>query len=162
MSSPLPLSELKTTEWKTIYHNIVSLHGMYHDATFKVDEGGTRTERNVTLRFASGGGLATDETCCAILVRYMQSNGCRIISHVSRTATVLQDDLIRLFAEAKYAICYAVGAVVLEQRLDNNLFRVRYATELRDGLTYNQAAREFGRCVMHMLECEGKLNGDGP
>lgn len=49
--------------------------------------------------------------------------------------------------------------VVLEQR-SNGKFRVTYGKQVRDNLTYGAAARELGKCVMHSLACNGKLDND--
>lgn len=40
----------------------------------------------------------------------------------------------------------------------NKLFRVTYGAQVKDNLTYEQAAREFGYCVFHALACDGKLD----
>ncbi len=37
-------------------------------------------------------------------------------------------------------------------------FTVRYFKQVKPGLTYAAAAKEFGRCVMHALACEGNLD----
>lgn len=37
------------------------------------------------------------------------------------------------------------------------LFRVTYGLEVRDRLTYAEAAQEFGHCVFHALECADRL-----
>lgn len=37
-------------------------------------------------------------------------------------------------------------------------FKVVYGKQVRDGLRYGAAAREYGECVFHQLACEGKLD----
>lgn len=49
------------------------------------------------------------------------------------------------------------GPLQLEQR-GKDSFRVTYGKEVKDRLTYAQAAAEFGRAVMHWLACEGLLD----
>lgn len=41
------------------------------------------------------------------------------------------------------------------------LFRVTYGAQVHDGLTYLQAAKELGSCLMHCLACEDKLDNEG-
>lgn len=36
-------------------------------------------------------------------------------------------------------------------------FRVTYGAQVEGGLTYEEAAREFGLCVFHALACDGLL-----
>lgn len=47
--------------------------------------------------------------------------------------------------------------VTVEQNA-RGLFRVTYGQQVKDGLTYSEAAREFGKCVFHALACDGKLD----
>lgn len=45
----------------------------------------------------------------------------------------------------------------LEQRgIDS--FRVTYGKQVTDRMTYNEAAAEFGSCLMHSLASMGKLD----
>lgn len=37
-------------------------------------------------------------------------------------------------------------------------FTVIYGLQVRRGLTYTQAAHEFGECLFHLLACEGHLD----
>lgn len=37
----------------------------------------------------------------------------------------------------------------------DGLFRVQYGQQIRSGLTYTQAAHEFGECVLHAAACAG-------
>lgn len=39
-----------------------------------------------------------------------------------------------------------------------NRFSVTYGLQAKDGLTYSEAAHEFGLCVMHALTCAGKVD----
>lgn len=47
--------------------------------------------------------------------------------------------------------------VKLEQHTDDLTFRVTYGNEVVDRLSYEDAARNLGECVMHALACNGKL-----
>lgn len=47
-------------------------------------------------------------------------------------------------------------AVALWQRA-NGKFIVTYGLQTKDQLTYAQAAREFGECVMHACTCAGEI-----
>lgn len=40
-------------------------------------------------------------------------------------------------------------------------FTVTYGKQVRSGLSYAEAAREFGLCVFHALACDGALNNEG-
>jgi hypothetical protein len=52
--------------------------------------------------------------------------------------------------------------IKIEQHEDTRaLFRVSYGAQVRDNLTYIEAAKEYGLCVFHALACEGKLTNDG-
>lgn len=67
---------------------------------------------------------------------------------------------------SKYRICaeYSEGlafTVRIEQRGENGRFRITYGLQVKDGLTYADAAREFGECVFHALACEGRLGNQG-
>jgi hypothetical protein len=48
-----------------------------------------------------------------------------------------------------------------EQRGQNGLFRVTYGAQIKDGLTYAAAAKEYGQCVFHALACNGSLGNQG-
>lgn len=73
-----------------------------------------------------------------------------------------------------YRVCHAFGnktwpttdleglPIKVEQRGENGHFRVTYGLQVKDGLTYAQAAHELGECIFHWLACEGKLGNDGP
>jgi hypothetical protein len=37
-------------------------------------------------------------------------------------------------------------------------FIVTYGLQVKDHLTYSQAAKELGCCIMHSLACEGELD----
>lgn len=39
-------------------------------------------------------------------------------------------------------------------------FRVSYGLQVREDLTYDQAAKELGAALMHHAACEGRLNND--
>lgn len=48
--------------------------------------------------------------------------------------------------------------VKIEQ--SDNRFTVTYGKQVRRGLSYVDAAREFGLCVFHALACDGALNNE--
>jgi hypothetical protein len=51
--------------------------------------------------------------------------------------------------------------VKIEQHEDTRaLFRVTYGAQVRDNLTYTEAAKEYGLCVFHALACDGELNNE--
>lgn len=37
-------------------------------------------------------------------------------------------------------------------------FTVTYGKQIKTGLTYNEAASEYGACIMHSAACAGKLD----
>ena len=39
-------------------------------------------------------------------------------------------------------------------------FRVTYGMQVKNELSYNEAASELGACIMHRAACEGLLNND--
>jgi hypothetical protein len=47
--------------------------------------------------------------------------------------------------------------IQLRKRSANN-FAVTYGKLVKVGLTYAEAAKELGQCIMHALACEGKLD----
>jgi len=52
--------------------------------------------------------------------------------------------------------------VKVEQRQNKAaLLRVTYGLQVKDGLTYAQAARELGECIFHALACDSILNNEG-
>lgn len=51
--------------------------------------------------------------------------------------------------------------VILRQQGPDD-FTVRYGQQVKEHLTYAQAARELGSCLMHGLACEGKLDNSEP
>jgi hypothetical protein len=54
------------------------------------------------------------------------------------------------------------GTLTIAQRGQNGLFRVTYGLQVKEGLTYEQAAHEFGECLFHWLACEAKIGNIGP
>ena len=53
------------------------------------------------------------------------------------------------------------GAVVMYQR-GRDKFDVVYGLQVHAGLTYSQAAMDFGCCVMHYEACNGRLDNRMP
>ena len=51
------------------------------------------------------------------------------------------------------------GYPVTLHQSGRDAFRVTYGLQIRDGLTYGQAANELGMCLLHGLACEGKVKG---
>ena len=41
------------------------------------------------------------------------------------------------------------------------LFTVTYGLQVKQNLTYAEAARELGECIFHALACDGKLDNQG-
>lgn len=41
-------------------------------------------------------------------------------------------------------------------------FRIQYGLQIKDHLSYADAAKEFGECVFHFLACESKLDNETP
>lgn len=48
-------------------------------------------------------------------------------------------------------------AVTLHQT-GKDRFTVTYGLQVREGLTYGEAAKEYGECIMHSAACAGKLD----
>ena len=46
------------------------------------------------------------------------------------------------------------------EQYGGGLFRVTYGLQVKRGLTYADAAKEFGECVFHALACDGKLDNN--
>ena len=51
----------------------------------------------------------------------------------------------------------ANGYPVIVRQSDNRTFSVQYGKQLTSGLSYTEAAQEFGYCIFHALACEGKI-----
>ena len=51
-----------------------------------------------------------------------------------------------------------VGFPVRLYQAKNGKFSVLYGAELHDGLSYDEAAREFGLCLLHALACTGRID----
>ena len=51
-----------------------------------------------------------------------------------------------------------VGFPIRLYQHKNGEFSVLYGSELHDGLSYADAAREFGLCLFHALACVGRLD----
>lgn len=75
---------------------------------------------------------------------------------------------------AKNALCFATGGAnpfkdaprgsqLIELRQQaRDRFSVRYGLQLRERLTYGEAARELGACIMHAAACDSKLDNREP
>ena len=48
------------------------------------------------------------------------------------------------------------GIRLIQNGLDR--FNVVYGMQCRDNLTYAEAARELGECIMHALACDGAID----
>ena len=54
---------------------------------------------------------------------------------------------------------YEDGIIELWRTTSNpNSFAVVYGLQMESGLNYNQAALEIGRAILHVAQCEGKLD----
>ena len=47
--------------------------------------------------------------------------------------------------------------IALDQQ-GKDRFRVTYGVQVKEGLTYAEAAKELGVCIMHALACDGRLD----
>lgn len=55
------------------------------------------------------------------------------------------------------------GAFSLKvEQTGKDRFTVTYGLQVRRGLTYTQAACEFGYCLFHLMACEGRLDNRMP
>jgi hypothetical protein len=67
--------------------------------------------------------------------------------------------------EDKMKLCHTVTdadyPVKLEQST-NGKFRVTYGLQIKSNLTYGDAAKEYGACIMHSVACLGLLDNDVP
>lgn len=64
-----------------------------------------------------------------------------------------------------YEITKAGFPIRLEQseaKARGNLFRVTYGQQVRDSLSYREAAQELGGAIMHAAACEGLLDVHQP
>lgn len=50
------------------------------------------------------------------------------------------------------------GMDITLRKRSNNSFTVVYGKQVHNGLTYANAAKELGECIMHALALEGKLD----
>lgn len=58
-------------------------------------------------------------------------------------------------------ICYAIeiGGLPIElAQRGRDSFRVTYWKQVKDRLTYAEAAKELGECILHALACESLLD----
>lgn len=52
--------------------------------------------------------------------------------------------------------------IIVEQAQNKTaLFTVTYWLQVMTGLTYIEAMTAFGKCVFHVLACNGQLNNEG-
>lgn len=63
----------------------------------------------------------------------------------------------------KIKTCYQIKdlpfGITLEQT-GKNSFTVTYGLQVSTGLTYSQAAKELGLCIMHAAACAGTLDNE--
>ncbi len=60
-------------------------------------------------------------------------------------------------------LCYQQAEFGLKLEQAGNkagLFTVTYGLQVVRGLTYSEAAAEYGSCLMHALACEGRLDNE--
>ena len=55
-----------------------------------------------------------------------------------------------------------VGFPVRLYQSETGKFSVLYGSEIHDGLSYGEAARQFGRCLFHALACVGRIDNGRP
>lgn len=61
--------------------------------------------------------------------------------------------------DAKDKISPSIMLICLEQRrVAGKKFRLTYGLEVKDDLTYEEAARALGLALLHHLSCEGVLD----
>lgn len=63
----------------------------------------------------------------------------------------------------KPKVCLELEELEYPVRLEQtgrNKFNVVYGLQVKEGLTYEQAALELGSCIMHALACASKLCND--
>lgn len=58
-------------------------------------------------------------------------------------------------------VCYqnnglAFPVTLYQNGVDN--FTVEYGKQVRSGMNYAEAASELGKCIMHALSCDGKVD----
>lgn len=61
----------------------------------------------------------------------------------------------------KKTTCHEIGDLAFPIRLEQtgvDRFTVTYGKQVKRGLTYNDAALEYGAAIMHALACDGKLD----
>lgn len=51
-----------------------------------------------------------------------------------------------------------IAGFVVELATKGKKFRVTYGAQVKENLTYAQAAKELGECILHALACEGKIS----
>lgn len=59
-------------------------------------------------------------------------------------------------------LCHSVkgeglGFPIALYQTDIDRFEVRYGRYGRTGLTYSEAAEEYGECILHALACSGRI-----
>lgn len=50
--------------------------------------------------------------------------------------------------------------VKVTQRKNGKTFTVQYGAEVKRGLSWEQAAAEYGQCVFHAAQCAGLIQDD--
>jgi hypothetical protein len=64
----------------------------------------------------------------------------------------------------KRHICFQVDLAFPIQLIQTgrDRFTVRYGKQIKERLTYAQAAKELGECIMHARACDGELDNRMP
>ena len=65
--------------------------------------------------------------------------------------TVFEFGGVNFFRDAKYPALITA----LQSESGRRLFTVAYGLQVKQGLTYEQACREIGICVLHLQCCNG-------
>lgn len=57
----------------------------------------------------------------------------------------------------KIVFSEVIAGFVIELAAKGKKFRVTYGLEVKEELTYAQAAKTLGECILHALTCGGKI-----
>lgn len=77
-----------------------------------------------------------------------------------------EEVIVEADGDTRMKNCFECGegasTIILEQHPDSLLFRMNYGRQVRDNLTYAEAATELGGCIMHLQACADLLDSSGP
>lgn len=92
--------------------------------------------------------------CAAIAARVERE---RLEATRERLEAATREALKRLEREP---VCFKLGSLAFPielRREARERFAVIYGKQVREGLSYSEAARELGAAIMHALNCDGEL-----